>query len=46
LDVSGTVRQNILFGKAYDGEHYARVVQACALEDDFAQGRRMNRFIS
>lgn len=34
---SGTVRQNILFGKAYDAEHYARVVQACALEDDFVQ---------
>jgi hypothetical protein len=31
----GTVRQNITFGKPYDGVWYNQVVHACALEPDF-----------
>ena len=34
---SGTVRQNILFGIEFDEERYWRVIEACALKDDFAQ---------
>ena len=32
---SGTVRQNILCGLDYDAERYNRVIEACALIDDF-----------
>ena len=32
---SGTVRQNILCGLEYDAERYQRVIEACALLDDF-----------
>ncbi|XP_017000087.2 probable multidrug resistance-associated protein lethal(2)03659 [Drosophila takahashii] len=32
---SGTVRQNILFGKSLDRRRYASVVKSCALERDF-----------
>ncbi|XP_074155461.1 LOW QUALITY PROTEIN: ATP-binding cassette sub-family C member 4 [Sminthopsis crassicaudata] len=31
---SGTVRSNILFGKAYEKEKYDRVIKACALKKD------------
>ena len=31
---SGSVRQNILFGREMDGDRYARTVRACALEPD------------
>ena len=34
---SGSVRQNILFGKPYDKERYGRVLSACALEHDLDQ---------
>ena len=34
--VSGTVRDNIVFGAPWDARRYARVVAACALEDDLA----------
>ena len=30
----GTLRQNILFGQAYDGERYWKVLQVCALYQD------------
>ena len=33
---SGTVRQNILCGLDYDAERYNRVIEACALIDDFS----------
>ncbi|XP_046668372.1 probable multidrug resistance-associated protein lethal(2)03659 isoform X3 [Homalodisca vitripennis] len=34
---AGSVRQNILFGSEYDKQHYRRVVEACALWQDFKQ---------
>ncbi|KAL6874374.1 hypothetical protein ACP4OV_013394 [Aristida adscensionis] len=39
--LSGTVRDNILFGNPYDNEKYERIIQACALTKDidlFANG--------
>lgn len=33
---AGTVRDNILFGSAFDAERFSRVVDACALRDDIA----------
>eukprot|EP00736_Rhodelphis_marinus_P010078 Rmarinus@m.20889 len=33
--MSGTVRNNILFGARFDPEWYYKVVQACCLEEDF-----------
>uniref|UniRef100_A0A0C9Q1X6 ABC-type xenobiotic transporter n=1 Tax=Fopius arisanus TaxID=64838 RepID=A0A0C9Q1X6_9HYME len=30
----GTIRENILFGKAYDHNKYRNVLKACALDDD------------
>ncbi len=35
--VAGTVRDNILFGSAYDSAWYKRVVRACALEEDISR---------
>ncbi|KAJ1665264.1 Multidrug resistance-associated protein 1 [Coemansia sp. RSA 1646] len=32
--MNDTVRENILFGREYDEDHYNRVVEACALVDD------------
>ena len=32
---SGTIRQNILFGQPYDEPKYTRVIEACALKEDF-----------
>ncbi|KAH6957806.1 P-loop containing nucleoside triphosphate hydrolase protein [Ilyonectria sp. MPI-CAGE-AT-0026] len=37
---SGTVRDNILFGKDYDPELYERVVEACCLRPDFQRLRQ------
>ena len=34
--ISGTVRENILFGEPYKAGWMARVVKACALEEDLA----------
>ncbi|XP_027340067.1 ABC transporter C family member 13 isoform X3 [Abrus precatorius] len=34
--LSGTVRDNILFGKIYDPERYADTLQACALDVDIS----------
>lgn len=34
---AGTVRQNVLFGRAYDKERYDAVIKACALVKDFKQ---------
>ncbi|KAK7270617.1 hypothetical protein RJT34_25919 [Clitoria ternatea] len=34
--LSGTVRDNILFGKSYDPERYTDTLQACALDVDIA----------
>ena len=31
---SGTIRENILFGQAYDQPKYTRVIEACALTED------------
>ncbi|DBA68013.1 TPA: hypothetical protein ACH3X2_014044 [Trebouxia sp. C0005] len=33
---AGTIRDNIVFGKAYEEQWYVRVVTACALTDDLA----------
>lgn len=33
----GSVRQNILFGQELDGETYQKVIEACALKEDFKQ---------
>ncbi|TRY74419.1 hypothetical protein TCAL_00651 [Tigriopus californicus] len=33
----GTVRENILFGKSFDLKWYQKVVDACALKEDFKQ---------
>ncbi|KAJ2613038.1 hypothetical protein EV177_002706 [Coemansia sp. RSA 1804] len=32
--INDTVRDNILFGRKYDEEHYNRVIEACALTED------------
>ncbi|KAJ1734431.1 ABC transporter C member 13, partial [Coemansia sp. Benny D160-2] len=32
--IDETVRDNILFGRKYDKEHYNRVIEACALTED------------
>ena len=34
---SGTIRENILFGEAYDEAKYARIIDACALNLDIQQ---------
>ncbi|KAF8393024.1 hypothetical protein HHK36_021265 [Tetracentron sinense] len=34
--LSGTIRDNILFGKGYDVKRYAEVLQACALDVDIS----------
>ncbi|XP_058067672.1 ABC transporter C family member 13 isoform X3 [Magnolia sinica] len=34
--LSGTIRDNILFGKDYDAKRYADVLQACALDVDIS----------
>ncbi|KAK9281952.1 hypothetical protein L1049_004861 [Liquidambar formosana] len=34
--LSGTIRDNILFGKEYDPERYSDVIQACALDVDIS----------
>ncbi|RCK54406.1 Oligomycin resistance ATP-dependent permease YOR1 [Candida viswanathii] len=31
---NATVKENIVFGKPFDAEHYAKVIHACALIDD------------
>ncbi|KAL7125988.1 hypothetical protein ABFS83_14G154400 [Erythranthe nasuta] len=33
--LTGNIRENILFGKGYDGEKYWRTIEACALVKDF-----------
>ncbi|KAL7082977.1 hypothetical protein ACP275_14G133800 [Erythranthe tilingii] len=33
--LTGNIRENILFGKGYDGEKYWRTIDACALAKDF-----------
>lgn len=35
--ITGTMRDNIVFGRAFDAEWYQTVVNACALDHDFAQ---------
>ena len=32
---SGTIRENILFGLEYDQSRYDKVIEDCALSDDF-----------
>ena len=34
---SGTIRENILFGQAYDEQKYTRIIEACALTEDIQQ---------
>lgn len=34
---NGTIRDNIVFGNAWDPRRYSRVVHACALDPDIAQ---------
>ena len=34
---SGTLRENILFGREFDGEWFQQVVDACCLNEDFKQ---------
>ena len=33
---AGTIRENILFGADYDSNHYNRVLEACALQQDLS----------
>lgn len=37
LIITGSVRDNILFGKPYNAKRYLKVVKACALEEDFTR---------
>ena len=32
---SGTIQENILFGEAFDNDKFAKVIEACALKEDF-----------
>ncbi|XP_022795445.1 multidrug resistance-associated protein 4-like [Stylophora pistillata] len=34
---SGTLQENILFGESYDEPRYTRIIEACALAEDFQQ---------
>ena len=34
---SGTLRENILFGREFDEDWFQQVVDACCLKDDFKQ---------
>lgn len=42
---AASVRQNILFGKDHDHEHYNQIVKCCALTQDFAQFENGDRTI-
>ena len=35
LIVSGTVRDNIVFGEDFDEDRYWEVIEACSLKEDF-----------
>ncbi|KAJ2519633.1 hypothetical protein H4217_002565 [Coemansia sp. RSA 1939] len=38
--LNDTIRNNILFGRKYDKEHYNRVIEACALAEDIENWTR------
>ncbi|KAJ2662229.1 ABC transporter C member 13 [Coemansia sp. RSA 1200] len=38
--LNDTIRNNILFGRKYDKEHYNRVIEACALTEDIENWTR------
>ncbi|KAJ2509158.1 ATP-binding cassette glutathione S-conjugate transporter ycf1, partial [Coemansia sp. RSA 1939] len=43
--IDETVRDNILFGRKYDKEHYNRVIEACALTEDINAWKKGDRSV-
>ncbi|KAJ2655367.1 hypothetical protein IWW48_005570 [Coemansia sp. RSA 1200] len=43
--INDTIRENILFGRKYDKEHYNQVIEACALTEDINAWKKGDRTV-